>query len=104
MRHRLALRRSTVVQAVMLGVSAAVLWWAARNVQTGLEEQGLSLGFGFLRQPANFSIGETSGLPFGPEHSFARAILVGLVNTARVSLIGGVLSVALGFVLGILRL
>ena len=91
-------------QAAILGVMAAVLWWLARNTQANLDQRGLGLGFDFLRQPANFEIGDTSGIPFGPENSFGRAIFVGLINTARVAVVGCVLSIALGFVLGISRL
>jgi general L-amino acid transport system permease protein len=83
---------------------AAVLWWLARNTQANLDQRGLSLGFEFLRHPANFEIGDTSGLRFSPENSFGRAILVGLVNTARVAVIGCALSIVFGFMLGICRL
>ena len=93
-----------VGQALALGVMAAVVWWLARNTETNLAQRGLSLGFGFLKNPANFDIAETSGLPFSPENSFGRAILIGLVNTTRVAAVGGVLSVAIGFLLGVLRL
>lgn len=101
---RATISRATVGQALALGVAAAVLWWLARNTQTNLEQHGLSLSFGFLRQPANFEIGDTSGIPFSPEDSFGRAILIGLANTARVSVIGWVLSIVIGFALGMLRL
>ena len=101
---RAAVSRATVAQAIGLAVAAAVLWWLAHNTQTNLEQRGLSLGFDFLRQPANFDIGDTSGIPFNPADSFGRAILVGLANTARVSVIGCALSIVIGFVLGLLRL
>jgi general L-amino acid transport system permease protein len=58
----------------------------------------------FLWQPANFAIGDTGGLPFSPEDTIGRAIVIGLFNTLRVSVIGCVLAVALGFALGIARL
>jgi general L-amino acid transport system permease protein len=93
-----------VGQALALGVVVAALWWLGRNTQANLEQRGLSLGFDFLRNPANFDIGDTSGIPFRPENSFARAILVGLVNTARVAAAGCALSIVFGFMLGILRL
>lgn len=93
-----------VGEALALGAMAAAMWWIARNTQANLDQRGLSLGFEFLRHPANFEIGDTSGLRFSPDNSFGRAILVGLVNTARVAAIGCLLSIALGFVLGILRL
>jgi general L-amino acid transport system permease protein len=94
---------ATVTQGVALGIAAAVLWWLGHNVATSLDQHGITLGFGVLRNPANFEIGD-SPLRYTPEDSFARAILVGLANTARVCAIGWVLSLALGFILGLLRL
>jgi len=102
--RRPAVSRATVVQALALAASAAALWWLAHNTQRSLDERGLSLGFGFLRQPANFELADTSGIPFSPEDSFGRAILVGLANTARVSAIGCALAIVIGFALGLLRL
>jgi general L-amino acid transport system permease protein len=96
--------RGAALQGLALGVTAAVLWWLARNTAASLDRHGASLGFGFLSQPANFEIGDTSWLRFSPENSVARAIAVGLLNTARVSALGCVLAIALGFVMGILRL
>ena len=57
----------------------------------------------FCRQPANFEIGDAP-IAYSPADSFVRAILVGLANTARVSVLGWILAIALGFVLGVLRL
>jgi general L-amino acid transport system permease protein len=97
-------RRALIVQGLTFGVTAAVLWWLAHNMSANLERRGLSLGFGFLKQPANFQIGDTAWLRFSPEQSFGRAILVGLLNTVRVSVLGCVLAIAIGFVVGVLRL
>ena len=95
--------RSAALQGLGLGLAAAVLWWLARNTAWTLEQNGISLGFGFLRQPANFDIGDAP-IAYSPADSVLRAIGVGLVNTLRVSVVGWVLSIVLGFVLGILRL
>ena len=95
--------RARVAQGAALAATAALLWWLSRNTLDALDERGLALGFGFLRQPANFDIGET-WIRYGPADSFARAILVGLVNTAVVSLAGCALSLVVGFALGVARL
>ena len=93
-----------VGQALALGVIVAAVWWLGHNTQANLEERGLSPGFDFLSNPANFDIGDTAGLGFTPENSFGRAILIGLVNTARVALAGCALSIVFGFMLGMVRL
>ena len=97
-------RRALIAQALAFGVTAAVLWWLAHNMSGSLQRRGLSLDFGFLKQPANFEIGDTAWLRFSPEQSIGRAILVGLLNTARVSAVGCVLAIAIGFIVGVLRL
>ena len=96
-------RRSVAAQGVTLGLAAAALWWLGSNTANTLDQHGVSLGFGFLRQPANFEIGDTP-IAYAPSDSFVRAVLVGLANTARVSVLGWVLATALGFLLGVLRL
>ena len=96
-------QRSVAVQGIALGIGVALLWWLGRNTAATLDANGISLGFGFLRQPANFEIGDAI-VTYAPSDSFLRAILVGLANTARVSVLGWILATALGFVLGILRL
>lgn len=97
-------RRAILLQGLGLGLTAAVLWWLARNTAASLAQRGLTLGFGFLRHPANFEIGDTWWIPFSPADSVGRAIVVGLLNTALVSALGCVLATALGFIAGILRL
>ena len=96
-------QRSVAAQALGIAVLGLAVWWLARNTATTLDQHGISLGFGFLRQPANFEIGDAP-IAYSPADSFVRAILVGLANTARVSVLGWVLAVSFGFVLGILRL
>jgi general L-amino acid transport system permease protein len=95
--------RSAALQGLGLGLAAAVLWWLARNTALTLEQNGIPLGFAFLRQPANFDIGDAP-IAYSPADSFLRAIGVGLVNTLRVSVVGWGLSIVVGFGLGILRL
>jgi general L-amino acid transport system permease protein len=91
------------LDALALGALAAVCWWLAYNTSSSLASRGISVGFEFLDRPANFEIGDTP-IEFTPEQSIRRAITVGLVNTARVSIAGWILSTALGFLLGVARL
>lgn len=96
-------RQSVTAQAVAVGVLSLAVLWLARNTALTLDQHGISLGFGFLRQPANFEIGDAP-IAFSPSDTFVRAIVVGLANTARVSVFGWIFAVTLGFVLGVLRL
>ncbi|HEV7705400.1 MAG TPA: ABC transporter permease subunit, partial [Gemmatimonadaceae bacterium] len=78
--------------------------WLAHNTLASLDRHGISLDLDFLSRPANFDIGDTAWLHYSPDNSVGRAVLVGLVNTARVSVVGCVLAIGIGFVVGVLRL
>jgi general L-amino acid transport system permease protein len=76
----------------------AIGLWALSNYR----ERGLTFSFGFLDEEASFDMAE--GIPFSPTDSYARAFLVGVVNTIRVASVGVVLATLLGLVTGIARL
>ena len=74
-----------------------------RNVLQSAEARGLSWGYGFLNQSAGFPISE-SVIPYDPSSTFARAFVVGLLNTLKVALVGIVLATILGTVTAVARL
>jgi len=76
----------------------AIGLWALSNYR----ERGLTFSFGFLDEEASFDMAE--GIPFSPTDSYARAFLLGVVNTIRVASLGVVLATLLGLVTGIARL
>ncbi len=80
--------------AIVLGVGA----WMLNNYLG----RGRTFSFGFLSEEASFDLGE--GIPFSPTDSYARAFLVGVVNTIRVSVLGILFASLLGLVAGIARL
>ncbi|OJU03287.1 MAG: amino acid ABC transporter permease [Rhizobium sp. 63-7] len=61
---------------------------------------GILPGFGFLGSSANFEIGE-SAIAFRAGDTYFKAILAGLLNTLKVSLLGCVLATVLGVVIGV---
>jgi len=90
---------SQIVFAALVIAVAGLLY---SNMKRGLESRGLWGGFGFLRLEAGFDIGE--GIAYEPSDSYARAFLVGVVNTLRVTVVGIVLATILGVVAGVARL
>jgi general L-amino acid transport system permease protein len=92
-----------LAQVVFLIVLALVVGYLYVNVTTNLARQGLTMGYGFMKNPASFGIGE-SFIPYEPSDSYARALLVGLVNTLVVSALGIVLTTIVGVLAGIARL
>ena len=73
------------------------------NAQENMDTRGIEFGFGFLTQEASFDI-QFSLIDYDGSRSYARAYLVGLLNTLLVSFIGIVLCTLLGVVIGVARL
>mgnify|MGYP001349075066 FL=1 len=73
------------------------------NAQDNMGNRGISFGFGFLSQEASFDI-TFSLIDFDGSDSYARAFLVGLLNTILVSVIGIFFATILGVTVGIARL
>ena len=65
--------------------------------------RGIAFGFGFLSQEASFDIG-FSLIDYDGSYSYARAFLVGLLNTLLVSAIGIIIATLIGVTIGIGRL
>ncbi|PWE54762.1 amino acid ABC transporter permease [Metarhizobium album] len=70
------------------------------NVLGTMARIGILPGFGFLGSSANFEIGE-SAIAFRAGDTYFKAILAGLLNTLKVSLLGCVLATVLGVVIGV---
>jgi general L-amino acid transport system permease protein len=88
--------------AVFVAIVAAI-GLVETNLTANMGRAGLRPGFGFLAHPANFAIGE-SLIPYGPQDSFGRAIVVGLLNTLLVSALGCVLATVVGVAVGLARI
>jgi len=104
-----------LAQVAVLAVVITGLAWvggnAARNMLRLGESQfqcrdgssSLRCAFDFLRLDAAFAISE-SVIPYEPTDSYARALLVGALNTIKVAALGIVLATLLGTATGIARL
>ena len=73
------------------------------NAQDNMYTRGIEFGFGFLSKEASFDI-QFSLIDYDGSHSYARAYLVGLLNTLLVAFIGIILATLLGIVIGVARL
>ncbi len=86
------------VTALVLGI--LVMYF---NVTSALERSRIPASFSFLDSRAGIPIGE-SLISYSPSDTFARALLVGVLNTLRVALVGVVLATLLGILIGVMRL
>jgi general L-amino acid transport system permease protein len=92
-----------ILQVVFLIVVVVSLWWLYSNMMRSLREANLLPSLSFMSQPASFPIGE-SVISYTPADTYARAFLVGILNTVRVAVIGVILATILGVILGVSRL
>lgn len=94
--------RGVLYQMALLLLVVACGYYLYENVTSNLESQGIATGFGFLDESAGFDIGE-SMIAYDSANSYARALVVGILNTLTVSACGIVLATFLGGMIGIMR-
>lgn len=95
--------RSVVFQIIAILALIFFFYTIVNNALTNLEARGIATGFGFLTQEAGFGIGLTL-IEYNETYSYGRTFIVGLLNTALVSVLGIILATIIGFVMGIARL
>lgn len=96
-------KRSYLYQIVLLLMVGALSYYLVSNTLRNLDRQAIATGFGFLNKEASFEIGETP-IAYSAADTYARALVVGVLNTLKVSLVGILLTVFLGTIVGIARL
>jgi general L-amino acid transport system permease protein len=95
--------RAIVYQIVaVLGV-VGVGYYLFSNMSAKLADQNIATGFGFLWREAGFTISQ-SLIEYRPSDTYARALLVGILNTIWVSIFGCIIATIIGTIVGILRL
>ena len=95
--------RDLIPQVLTVLFIILVVIYFATNAQNNMGNRGISFGFGFLSQESSFDI-QFSLIDYDGSHSYARAFLVGLLNTILVSVIGIFFATILGVTVGISRL
>ena len=96
-------KRAIAVQIIALFMVGGVSYYLFSNTQANLARQSIATGFGFLGKEASFEIGE-SLIRYSAADSYAKALLVGVLNTLQVAFIGIILTTILGSIVGIARL
>jgi len=94
--------RAKLYQVLLLISLSLGLAYLFSNTMQNMHQRGIQGGFGFLFDPAGFDISE-SWIEFNSDESYAKAFLVGLINTIKVSLISIMTCTALGILLGLGR-
>ena len=95
--------RALAWQVLAIGGTLALGAYLIGNLIDNLERQGITSGFGFLDTASGFGV-TMSLIAYSEQSSYARAFVVGLLNTILVSVLGIVCSTVLGFAIGLGRL
>lgn len=90
-----------VFQIFILGIVIAIFSWLWNNYQINVAKSSISTDFGFLDNPASFTI---PGNDFDQSQPVRLAFIEGFLNTIRVAFVGILLATLLGTVVGIGRL
>jgi general L-amino acid transport system permease protein len=96
--------RNIVWQVLIIGGLGLIVWYLVSNTVANLAARRIATGFAFLGRVAGIPIGEHL-IDYDPAvHTYGRALVIGVLNTLKVSLVGIVLSTILGTLVGIARL
>ena len=95
--------RAFFYQVVAIGAVILVGWTMFSTASGNLAKQNIATGFDFLSRPAGFVITEAA-IAFEATDTVGRAVLVGIANTVKVSLLAAVFGTLLGLAVGIARM
>src|SRR6185312_10310155 len=95
--------RGWVFQIIVVGLVGLLAWFLVSNTVENLQRQKIASGFHYLEREAGFEIGVTM-IAYSPASTYARAILVGMLNTLKVAVLGIFLATILGTMIGVGRL
>src|SRR5690606_12437636 len=92
-----------LVQIVFVLLVVAGILVLVNNVTTALRVANLPADFSFLTRPAGIPIAERP-IQYEVTDTYARAMLIGFLNTLRIAIIGVVLASLIGVLVGVMRL
>jgi general L-amino acid transport system permease protein len=96
-------KRAIMFQVFTLCLIGLLAYYLVSNTLDNLQRQKIATGWGFLNKESSFEIGE-SLIPYSAASSYGRALVVGALNTIKVSFIGILITLILGTVVGVARL
>lgn len=95
--------RAILYQVLVLGAVVLLAFYLVTNTLDNLESRNIATGFGFLQREAGFAVSE-SLIEYTPADSYLQVLVVGLLNTLKVSFVGIILASILGTIVGVARL
>ncbi|MBW1669060.1 MAG: amino acid ABC transporter permease, partial [Deltaproteobacteria bacterium] len=96
-------KRAIIYQIAVMAMIGLLGYYLVSNTIFNLKKQHIATGFSFLHKESSFEIGE-SLISYSAASSYGRALLVGALNTLKVSFIGIIFTIILGTIIGVARL
>ena len=96
-------KKAIFFQFMTFATVGLLAYYLISNTLINLEKQKIATGFGFLHKESSFEIGE-SLIPYSAASTYARALLVGALNTIKVAFIGVAITIILGTIIGVAKL
>ncbi|MCP4911491.1 MAG: ABC transporter permease subunit [Oligoflexia bacterium] len=96
-------KRSIAFQALALIAIITFSFILYGNAQTNLAKQNIATGFGFLNLEAGFDIADPP-IEYWSDDPYWKALVVGVINTFKVSVIGNIFALIFGTFVGIILL
>ncbi len=96
-------KRAIIYQIGVFCLVGLLAYYLVNNTLLNLKRQSIATGWGFLHKESAFEIGEHL-IPYSAADTYSRALVVGALNTLKVSFVGIVITIFLGTFVGIARL
>ncbi len=94
---------TALVQVAIVAIVIATFLFLGNNLVNNFQRLGLKFGFDFLSRTASFPIANPI-IPYSSTDPYAKAVLVGLLNSLQVMFFGIILATIIGVTVGIGRL
>jgi len=95
--------KKNLTQILTVAIIVFIFGYFAYNASVNMDNRGIDFGLRFLGEEASFDIQFTL-IEYSGASSYARAYLVGLLNTILVASIGIIFATVLGVIIGVSRL
>ena len=96
-------KRAIMYQIAVFCMVGLLAYYLVSNTLVNLKRQSIATGWSFFHKESSFEIGE-SLISYSAASSYGRALIVGALNTLKVSFIGILITVILGTIIGVARL
>jgi general L-amino acid transport system permease protein len=95
--------RAILFQFMTFVIVGLLAYYLVSNTLINLKKQNIATGFSFFHKESSFEVGE-SLIPYSAADTYARALLVGALNTIKVAFVGVIITIILGTFIGVARL